>query len=860
MRNVTRNVQRQLLAAAALGAMAVAAPAFAKEKARLDFNVEGQDLASALKAVARQSGRQILFPSSAVDGKRALRLRGAYTPEDAVRALIAETDLVAEFKEDAILIRGRSAPSGAVAELPAGAQDVVVTGSRIRGASSASPVISITQNEMRSSGQNSLADVVRNIPQNAGGGQNPGIGFNVPAGSGVNIAAASTINLRGIGSDATLTLLNGHRLAYNVTRQAIDISAIPLGAVDRIEIVADGASAIYGSDAVGGVANIILKRDFDGVATSARFGASTDGGNEQQQYGLVAGSVWSTGGVIAAYDYERDTPIIARERSYANLRSPGLTLYPYVRHHNALFSAHQAVTSNLTFEVDAIYNKRWSDGTFALNAAGDYKISGGAQFSTSESFAVAPSFRLAVAGWNLGLAGMYGKDTSNYGTDGYSAAALSSRTRGCYCNTARSVELDADGPIFRLPAGDAKLAIGGGYRTNDFHGYRTVGAAQNIRASQDSYYAFGELSVPLVSPEQGIALLDRLAVSAAGRYERYPGVDAVFTPKLGLIYAPSADLELKGSWGESFKTPTLYQQYNTQVAVLNLASTRGGVGYGPNATVIVLSGGNADLKPERATSWTVTAAIHPRAIPGLRLEISYFDVQYRDRIVAPVTFLAQALSNPIYRDLLNLTPTDADKASAIANAGLFSNSTGKIYDPANVVAIINNTNLNAAAQSLHGIDVMADYKIDIGSGNAVLLKASGSYLHSEQRLSPLQPTVQLAGAIFNPPHFRGRAGAAWSQPTLTISSFVNYTGSVRDVRSNPSPLVPGMTTTDLSIRYRPDRGSGIFRNLDLVLSAQNIFNVTPGPIQTTLLYEAPYDSTNYLPIGRFVSFSVTKKW
>ncbi|MFX4466449.1 TonB-dependent receptor plug domain-containing protein, partial [Acinetobacter baumannii] len=89
----------------------------------------------------------------------------------------------------------------------------------------ASPMIRLDQKDMRDAGQSSVAEVVRNIPQNFGGGQNPGVGNNVPAASGINVGSASTINLRGLGSDATLTLLNGHRLAYNGSRQGIDVSA-----------------------------------------------------------------------------------------------------------------------------------------------------------------------------------------------------------------------------------------------------------------------------------------------------------------------------------------------------------------------------------------------------------------------------------------------------------------------------------------------------------------------------------------------------------------------------------------------------------------------------------------------------------
>src|SRR5690606_33275434 len=177
----------------------------------------------------------------------------------------------------------------------------VVTGSRIRGAPVASQVIEIDAEDFRRAGHADLGQVVRSIPQSFGGGQNPGVGSNVPASSGVDVGGGASLNLRGIGSDATLTLLNGHRLNYSASRQSVDISAIPLAAVERIEVVADGASALYGSDAVGGVANIILRREADGIETSARLGSSTDGGYFQQVYGALGGAGWASGGFVAAY-------------------------------------------------------------------------------------------------------------------------------------------------------------------------------------------------------------------------------------------------------------------------------------------------------------------------------------------------------------------------------------------------------------------------------------------------------------------------------------------------------------------------------------------------------------------------------
>src|SRR3546814_11411309 len=89
-------------------------------------------------------------------------------------------------------------------------------------------------------------------------------------------------------------------------------------------------SAIYGADAVAGVVNILLKPDYDGVSTMARIGASTDGGNVQQQYGLLGGRAWKSGGLLAAYDYSRTSSLRAGDRDYAGASHPETMLFPTV--------------------------------------------------------------------------------------------------------------------------------------------------------------------------------------------------------------------------------------------------------------------------------------------------------------------------------------------------------------------------------------------------------------------------------------------------------------------------------------------------------------------------------------------------
>ncbi|WP_457354272.1 TonB-dependent receptor domain-containing protein [Sphingomonas sp. UYP23] len=836
------------------------APAVARDADHRTYHLPEQSLADALRAVAVQTGRNVVAPADLVEAKRAPALDGDFSIKAAVSALLAGTGLRAKSVAGGVVIqRVDRSPPGALPNDEA-ASDIVVTGSRIRGAPVASTVITLGRDSIRSAGQANLADVARTLPQSFGGGQNPGIGFDVPEANGADVGGGSSINLRGLGSDATLTLLDGHRLSYSAAKQSVDISAIPFGAVDRIEIVPDGASALFGSDAVAGVVNVILRHDFDGLETGARVGAATDGGLFQQQYDATAGKQWESGGALIAYEYASNTQIEARQRDYAAGRSPGLTLYPSLRHHSAALVAHQDIAPGLTFALDGLFNQRWADQTFPLNFAGDLSISRGRSFTIAQSFGLAPSVTLALpAEWQASLSGSYGRDRVTYGGELFFGTTRVDPGSGTYRNREQNVELSGNGRLLSLPGGTAKLAFGAGYRRTAFA--RVTGSvSQDIDRAQSSYYAFGELSLPLISSAQGIAFVNQLSLSAAVRYERYPGVGKVATPKLGLIYAPTPDFDIEASWGRSFRAATLYQQYQPRSVYLVGASSVGGSATVPGTTALLVVGGNTALKPERSSNWSATLDLHPRAIEGLKLELSYFSVDYADRIVTPIAFTSTALSDPANASFVARAPSGAAQAAIIAGGASFTDITGGAgYDPTRVIAIVDNSSVNAGRQRAHGIDALANYKTKLGA-NRLNLTLNASYLVSDQRIIATLPVTQLAGILYNPPHLRGRADLLWERGRFGLDTTVNFIGSVRDSRSTPAVHVAGMMPIDLTARYRGKDGKGIFGGIDITLSIQNVLNDKPTPIATSLFYDTPYDSTNYSPFGRVISLSVTKKW
>ncbi|WP_031343122.1 TonB-dependent receptor [Novosphingobium lindaniclasticum] len=840
-----------LLACCSIAAAATmtCVPASAKADTRIQVQLPAQPLPASLRDIGRLFGRNVSVDDASVRDLMAPAVNGKLTFEEAIASVLAGTGLKSSRSGGGVVVSKRAESDGEEG-------GIVVTGSRIRGAPVASVQLTYGREEMRNAGQSSAADVIRAIPQNFSGGQNPGVGANVTGGKSVDMGGGASINLRGLGSDATLTLLNGRRLSFDAAIQSVDVSAIPFGAIERMDVVPDGSSALFGSDAVAGVANIILRRNFDGLETTARIGSSTDGGNFQQQYGATLGQVWSSGSAMVSAEYGSNTGIWSSQRSYLENRSPGLEVYPALRHHNAAVTARQELAPGLTLDIDGIYNKRRREQTMPLNFAGDLSVSRYDLFQKTESWAVAPSLKLVLpADWEVTLAGSYGWNRVYYeGTFTYGTAATNAGY-GTYRNVTGNIELSGNGKLVDLPAGPMKIALGGGFRQDRFRRQTFRGLSEYVDRSRDSYYAFGEVSIPVIAPDQKSGLGRSLNLSLAARYEHYSQVGSVTTPKLGLIYAPISDLTLKASWGKSFRAPTFYEQYMPMPGYLYNAATFGGT----SGTVMYVVGGNPDLKPERSTNWSATLELHPAALDGAELEVSYFNIRYRDRIVTPMAYPRQALTNPAYADYVTLNPDQATQNSVIDRMVTFTNLSSGVYDPANVVALIDNSNINAGRQNIYGIDVLGRYGFDLAEGR-LSAAINGSYLHGEQQLQPGQAFTQLAGALFNPPHFRGRGELGWAKGGVTLTAAVNYIGSVQDERTGTPVKVASMVPVDFTIRYRTDQERGLLAGTDVIFLLQNLFNDQPDTIATNNYTDTPYDSTNYSPFGRVVSLSVTKKW
>ena len=853
-----------LLAAVAIGTLVPGAAALAQEQRRVEYKIEAGDLGEALKAVSRQSGKDIIFTSEAVLGRSAPALHGTYSADEAVRALLAGSDLVAQFRKDVIIIRGRSKPSGDLADRPADQRDIVVTGSRIKGAPATSPVTISSRDQIEKQGATDLGSYIRLLPQNYNGGQNPNVAGGGAQGNNNNVSSSSTLNLRGLGPDATLTLLNGHRLAYDALAQGVDISAIPLAAVDRVEVVADGASALYGSDAVGGVANIILRPEFRGTEISTRFATTTDGGGRQAQVSAVTGSTWSSGGFMVAADYLSSERISAGQRSYTSLMDQSATLVPSVRQISIVATGHQQMAEGVELKIDGTFSRRNSKYDNPYLNTGAVTENGLRSNPIVRTYSVSPSLTIALTPvWSLNFSGTIADSKADLHSRRY-AASIETPGRLVYGNDLKALEVGVQGTLAELPGGKVKLAAGGGIRSlglgvevsNTPSGSPTI-VTEQFHTRRAVQFAYGELTIPVIGAENSRPLLYRLDFTAAGRFEHYEAVGSVATPKFGFRYAPSPDLSLMGSWGRSFKAPTLYQQNQIRQGVLLPGSI-----FSDNPSglpVLLLAGGGTPLSSEKAETWTATISLTPRALSGLHLQASYFDVAYKDRVSVPIVGATAALNNPIYANLVRLSPSSATVEAEIARLpqGL-SNFTGAAFDAASLAAIIDATDQNVARQNARGIDLSGQYKFSIGGSQTLELSANASYLESRRQVATGLPFSRLAGTIFNPPHWRAEGGLTYSRTSFDASLFVNHIGGTSDTRSLPELNVGSFTSFDATLRYKADKTSGILAGTEIMLSVLNVLDEKPASIENSDPSLPPYDSSNYSVIGRQVSVTIRK--
>lgn len=897
-----------LLAVAVAGGQQTSSGGSAEENSNpIAFRIAAQPMGPALKEFASQSHLQLVYETGDLDSAPpAPPIEGAYTPQAALNRLLANTKLDYAFLNQKTVSIRSAAASAPVAERRAGEaksfrlaeevssngdsttqseslpiasasdrrsdeekgksvalEQVVVTGTHLRGVTAqSSPVITYTRDDIDRSGAGTVEQFMRTVPQNLSA-----VDPTTSATNAVSLSQASSntffgsgVNLRGLGPNSTLVLVNGHRLApASEDGSFVDISAIPLTAVERVEILTDGASAVYGSDAVAGVVNYILRTEFDGASTQLRYGDSTGGGGLEREASQLVGGHWEGGGALLSYDFHEQAPLDAAQRKFVGpLASEPFLLVPSQKRHSVFASIHQQVVADVTMSGDVLY----SDRTFLFDEA--YQAFPATLHATGGNHTWQTNLGLDFplpAEWRGSFSGQYARNGQN--ASEIAKATIDSSTLASINYTTNvevdSVDFHADGSFGAAPGGPIRGALGVAHRLEHFS---DVGGLYGS-GQRNVLSGYAEALLPLFGDANSRPALRRLELSVAGRFDHYDDFGSTTNPKIGLLWSPISAVILRATYGKSYQAPGLGQLFGTRDQSTAYPLQNSAASSGTTNTILNVPYGNPDLRPQRSRDVTAGLDFKPVEHPGLSLSLSYFDIHYTDKIAPPplVGSIFQLFSQTAaLAPFLNESPT----ASQIAQ---FYNSPGfiNVFNvPATAIgAIFNEYNQNIASEREAGFDFSGSYGIETRAGKWTLSLAGTWINHLELQAASTTPFVEIANTTFNPPRLRGNAGLSWSLAGLESALTVRHVGAYANTLTVPNGEISSWTTTDFHLSYDTtviSRHSPL-PGARISVTVQNMFNKNPPYVATpSTVIPLNFDAANASPLGRFISIELQKNW
>jgi iron complex outermembrane recepter protein len=850
-------------------------------------------------------------------------------------------------------------------------EQVNVTGSLIRGVQdTVAPILYLKQQQLAMTDYETVEDALYTQPILSLNGPREDLGIDA------NSQYGAGLDLRGLGVGATLVLVNGERQPLSgLNGDFVDVSTIPLSAVQRIEVLPDGASALYGSDAIAGVVNIIMRNNFDGAQTQLRYGTAI-GGRREVVASQLLGTHWSSGHAMLAYEYSDETPLAAAERPYAanadktpygggnydsyytypgNILNPvtglpsyglpaqqggqapmlaallpsinlenqfaGLQIFPEVTANELYATAAQDLSDRLQLFFDGRFAQRqalesqfpdnvalqvppsnpyyvnpYSGAPYALVAysfAHDY---GPARFSgDSQVYMTTLGARLQMGQtWQATLSESYGRQSlqsneyetpdpdtlQTYLDDPNPATAfnpfgatnpqtLAAIERDFPLHSVSTVEytnLVADGSLFSLPAGDAKLAVGVERREEGlFHSVadplnpteETI--PQSYSRHIESLYS--QLALPLVGDGADPRAAPRLELNVAGRYEHYSDFGGTFNPTFRLQWILLQPLKLRASWGRSFRAPTLDNLYDTSANAAGSVVLTDPQSPTGRSQVLVQEGSNPNLKQETARTWTAGFDLAPPFLTGATLSLTYYSIDYENRIVQPGADdpFGILVSEAEWAAVITRNPTQAQIA-AVCDSPYYQGSVASCL-ASSPAAIIDGRLANLSSTRTTGVDAEAHDSV-AGAWGTLSLDFNGTYVFDfDQAVTDTSPAIDIVNTVANPLSLRLRATIGWSRqgpqlPGPAVYLAVNHTGGYKNPDSTLLPDVSPWTTVDLRLVYRDLQGAGWLSGMQFSLNATNLLNHDPPFVDN----EGGYDDYNVQALGRVVSVDISKRW
>ena len=852
-------------------------------------------------------------------------------------------------------------------------KEIVVTGTSIRGVPpTGSNLIQLGAQAVIDTGASTTQELLATIPQLGS--------FNTaPRPDAHSNGFLSTApNIRGLGQAQTLVLVNGHRIVGAGHLQNIsDPSIVPPSMIQRVEVVADGASSVYGSDGIAGVVNVITLREYQGAGASFRYGAG-DGYNLLNTNAVI-GSKWDGGGIVGSVEYSRNSRLQGFDRDYVttdfssrgaqDLRSqnncvPGFfrlqsatgaatgdyitagtgarnercdvsqytDLYPKYERLSFFASGHQELSDNIDIYFDAFHSTTKSNAylgpagssgtitranpffpTAQVNALPNgtaiqaitayYRVSeiDGVRLRDRQSQEVyggttGIDVGLGQFKWSTYLTGSHSRTDLHEGSFSptFNSAALSGTTLttaldpfGGRTDPAVKVGIadyeqffgskqylweintKVDGPIFSLPGGEVKVAVGGVYRKEYYNGKNTLsrigfeeGLGQQI-GRRTVYSAFGELFIPLFGADNATTLFRSLDISLSARYDHYNDFGQTTNPKIGVNWRPIESIAFRGSYGTSFHAPALPDLFGPDTRAGYGTGGQNPAGVTPLRTGnIFIAGGNPNLDAEKATTWSLGSDFTPSFLPGFKAGLTYYNIDFKGRIAFPTQFgnffyLLPQVSRYFIDNItcpggvpypipntqgLQCTsnPIDPQKVFAAIQGLRLQNFPKPVLTPADIPPVYIITDLrrvNLSQIKTSGLDFDVSYRWSMGATQIAAQLQGNRILRYNQQAVPGAPFVSQFD--FGQAKFKARASLSAIHGPITAVAAVNYSDKYKSqyvalsgtATTQAVETVGSFTTVELHLGYKL-ADFGPLSSAELTVDVDNLLDQDPPELRS----------------------------
>ena len=740
-------------------------------------------------------------------------------------------------------------------------QAVIVTGTRrsgLKAIDSASPIQVLDAGALERAGQPDLIQALaQNIPS-----------FTAQAFGSDTANLTLSARLRGLSPNNTLVLVNGKRRHTTANlavlggpyqgAAAADLNFIPLAAIDHIEVLQDGAAAQYGTDAIAGVINIILKKDAQGGAFSSTAGQYFDGGGRTGQASLNFGLELGEQGFVNLSAETRyhghsdrggiDPRVIDPGKLAAMPILTSVPGYPYLNHiagdaayHLSLlgYNASYTLSSGAALYSFASYGQKQADAFENYRLPNRLPAIYPLGFSPRETLKESDLSLTAglkgklAADWYWDVSSTYGKDDNQIGVVNSGNVSLFRDTgatpttfhAGTFTASQWTNNLDLNGEVNVGWASPLSLALGLEHRI-DTYKIAAGDSASRYKEGSQSYPGFlltdaGHYRRNNVAVYVDLAgsPIDKLKLDAAVRWERFSDFGRTLVGKLTGRYDVSATVGVRSTLSSGFRAPTMAEQFYSST---NVGPRTAFVQLAPNSPGAALVGVNG-LKPEKSENISVGVVLHPS--PKMAITVDAYQINIRDRIVG---------SGRVYG-----SGGAVNSAAVVAAIKL----NGNVLDPS-----VSDTGINIFSNAVdtrnRGLEIVVSNYSTFPEMGRVDWSAAANYnqvklIKVNQAPVQLRPQTLLDQAAISDletasPSVRLNLGALWKFDKWAVNLRESVFGPSSEFATEDGgeyfkTTISTRAITDLDISYR------LSKSFTLSIGATNLFNQYPNKTNAELL-------------------------